>query len=170
MQFEGTTIKFIKKGTILQKEGNYQFKSYAVKKGLLRSYMIDKQGKEHIFMFAPEGWIISDFYAAFNGAKTQLFIDVIEDSQVIEINKTINDLSTEQLKIGLQKALKRVGVLQNRIVMQMSSSAWDRYQYFIEIYPDLYSRIPQKMIASYLGITPQALSRIRSEWSNSKNK
>ncbi|RJE74146.1 Crp/Fnr family transcriptional regulator [Reichenbachiella sp. MSK19-1] len=164
--FNETPIR-VKKGEILQMAGKSQAQSYAVVKGLLRSYMIDQKGKEHIFMFAPEGWIIGDIHAASSQTSTRLFIDVLEDSEIVPIRRSIDELSLEDLKYGLVKALKRVGVLQNRVIMQMSSSAWERYQYFIDVYPDLLSRVPQKMIASYLGITPQALSRIRGEWARS---
>ena len=64
---------------------------------------------------------------------------------------------------GIEKLLKRVAVLQKRIIMLMSATAWERYQDFIETYPNIVQRVPQKMIASYLGITPEALSKIRGE-------
>ncbi len=162
-----TMNTFVKKGTIIQREGSLQLNSYAVVKGLLRSYIIDENGKEHIYMFAPEGWIIGDSHAAFIHGETRIFIDALEDSEITTLDLTIDNLSTEELKISLEKALRRLGVLQNRVLMQMSSSAWDRYQHFVEIYPDLLARVPQRMIASYLGITPQALSRIRGEWAKS---
>jgi len=148
--------------------GKSNVKSYYVVKGLLRSFFIDEHGKEHVFMFAPEGWIISDFFATFKGSNTEMFIDALEDSEVVELNQSLENLTKEELQTGLQKAFNRIGVLQNRIVMQMSSSAWDRYQYFLEMHHQLVHRVPQKMIASYLGITPQALSRIRKEWTKTE--
>ena len=144
-----------KKGQIIQSKGDLNTKIYIVKSGLLRSYSIDKKGKDHIFMFAPEGWVIAD-----NSSPDQpcdLFIEALEDSVVIQKEK---DISQEQ---DLKKIVKRLYVLQSRIIMLMSASALDRYQHFIETYPDIVQRVPQRMIASYLGITPQALSTIRSE-------
>ena len=168
MEFTNFTTKFVKKGTILQQAGDINLKSYVVKQGLLRSYIIDDKGKEHIFMFAPEDWIIGDIYAAFKQKETGLFIDVLEDSEVLIVGQRLDDLSAVEIKEGIEKLLNRLGVMQNRILMQLSSSALVRYQHFIEVYPELLERVPQKMIASYLGITPPALSKIRSNWSKSK--
>ena len=61
------------------------------------------------------------------------------------------------------KLAKRLRVLQKRIVMLMSSAAIERYEHFIATYPSIIQRVPQRMIASYLGITPEALSRVRKE-------
>lgn len=147
----------IKKGQIVQRKGDLNSKVYQVESGLLRSYTIDSKGKEHIFMFAPEGWIIADY--APPGHPAELFIDVLEDSVIIQREKNaINITETEKL-------IKRLGVLQKRIIMLMSASAIERYEHFIETYPDIVQRVPQKLIASYLGITPEALSaakRIRA--------
>ncbi|BDD05319.1 Crp/Fnr family transcriptional regulator [Aureibacter tunicatorum] len=162
MDFSEFTLKKVSKGDILQREGDETLRSYFVKKGLLRSYVIDAKGKEHIFLLAPEGWIIGDVYAINHSKETNLFIDALEASEVLVIDETIDAFSNQEIKAGVEKLLKRIGVLQNRILMQMSSSALERYEHFLEMYPGLTQRVPQRMIASYLGITPQALSRIRS--------
>ncbi|UTW61231.1 Crp/Fnr family transcriptional regulator [bacterium SCSIO 12741] len=160
--------KRIKKGTILQLEGDSQLKSYFVIKGLLRSYIIDEKGKEHVFMFAPENWFMGDILAYSSSTPTRLFIDALEDSDVVPLQQTMDNLTPEDLRSSIEKLLKRAGVLQNRVLMHMSSSALERYQHFMDVYPQLIHRVPQKMIASYLGITPQALSRIRSDWAKSE--
>ncbi len=152
--------KQVKKGEFLQREGELSTSVFYVKKGLLRSYTIDRKGKEHIFMFGSEGWIVADNVA--QGEKGELFIDALEDSIVIPISKTIPP------KSDTQKLLKRIGVLQKRIIMLMSASAIERYNHFLEIYPEIVQRVPQKMIASYLGITPQALSTLRGEIARKK--
>ncbi|AEV32193.1 cAMP-binding protein [Owenweeksia hongkongensis DSM 17368] len=167
MLFEKSLTKTVKKGTILQREGDTHLKSFAVVKGLLRSYIIDAKGKEHIYMFGPEDWIVGDLQAAFIKGPTKLFVDALEDSEVVELEPS-PEITDEMAKKGLEKAIRRVGTLQNRVLMLMSATAWERYQFFLDEYPDLYNRVPQKMIASYLGITPQALSRIRGEWARSK--
>lgn len=155
----------IAKGTTLQHAGATQPKHYLVKSGLLRAYIIDEKGKEHTFMFAPADWIIGDIYAIQYQKPSTLYIDAIEDSEVMIIQQTdASNYPAEELLSGLNKLLNRVGVLQNRVLMQMSSSALERYEHFLDVYPNLTQRVPQKMIASYLGITPQALSRIRKEW------
>ena len=147
------TLHKAKKSQILQHKGELNTKVFVVKSGLLRSYSIDEKGKEHIFMFAPEGWIMGDAVAP--EAPAALFIDAIEDSTIIIKEK---DALTEP---NAQKLINRLEVLQNRIIMLMSAPAIDRYKHFINTYPDIVQRVPQKMIASYLGITPEALSNVK---------
>ncbi|MFT5581501.1 MAG: CRP-like cAMP-binding protein [Lentimonas sp.] len=153
-------IKQVKRGEFLQREGELSTSIFYVKKGLLRSYTIDSKGKEHIFMFGSEGWIVADNVAS--GEKGELFIDALEDSIVIPISKT------SPPKSDFQKLHKRMGVLQKRIIMLMSAPAIERYNHFLEVYPDIVQRVPQRMIASYLGITPQALSTIRGKITEKK--
>lgn len=104
-------------------------------------------------MFAPENWIIADNVSPREPA--ELFIDVIEDSVIVQIDKdSVAITETDKL-------IKRIRVMQNRIIMLMSASGIERYEHFVETYPDIVQRVPQKMIASYLGITPEALSTVR---------
>lgn len=148
--------KSVKKGAFIQNKGDTGTKVYLVKKGLLRSYSIDEKGKEHIFMFAPEGWIISD--TEYASTPSELFIDALEDS-IIEVR----DKDSERDKVDVEPLLKRILVLQKRVIMLMSASAIERYQHFLETYPDIIQRVPQRMVASYLGITPEALSSLKSK-------
>lgn len=144
----------VKKGEVLQKNGNLNSKVYQVLSGLLRSYTLDEKGKEHIFMFAPENWVIADNQPA--EVPCDLYIDAIEDSVLIVLSK---DIKREQPNVGA--FIKRLAVLQKRVIMLMSYSAMDRYEHFIETYPEIVKRVPQRMIASYLGITPEALSSLK---------
>jgi len=105
-------------------------------------------------MFAPEGWIVAD--NALPEEPCELFIDALEDSIVERSDKIENIDMLEGPKL-----VKRIRVLQKRIIMLMSASALERYDHFLETYPDIVKRVPQKMIASYLGITPEALSTIK---------
>jgi CRP-like cAMP-binding protein len=159
--------KTFKKGTILQYKDDQIIKGYFVKKGCLRSYSIDKKGKEHVFMFAPEGWIITDTQSQIQNDGAVLFIDVIEDAEVEIIEKTFFETALASMNNGstvnIEKFLKRIAVLQKRIIMLMSATAQERYEDFLQTYPDIIKRVPQRMIASYLGITPEALSKIRGE-------
>ncbi|SMG48003.1 cAMP-binding domain of CRP or a regulatory subunit of cAMP-dependent protein kinases [Marivirga sericea] len=145
----------VKKGEILQRKGDLNSKVYQVESGLLRSYAISEKGKEHIYMFAPEGWIIADNVAP--DESCDLYIDALEDSVIIRKEKEV------QRGHDMQKLLKRLSVLQKRVIRLMSASAAARYDHFVETYPDIVQRVPQKMIASYLGITPEALSTVRSK-------
>ena len=122
-------------------------------------------------MFAPEGWIIADIESQEFEQATELFIDAIEDSEVIVVDIKIltkSKLTTIQLNKNVTLLSRRIGVLQRRVIMLMSASAKERYEYFLDAYPELPNRIPQRMIASYLGITPQALSTIRGEITRNK--
>ena len=158
------------KGEVLQRAGEHNSLAYYVKTGILRSYTIDKKGKEHIFMFASEGWLIADIESQEFDQPTELFIDCLEDSEVIVIDHEIfkvANLTEDQLKKNAALLARRIAVLQRRVIMLMSASARERYQRFLETYPNLPQRVPQRMIASYLGITPEALSKIRGEISRS---
>ena len=156
MTLKSRTSKF-KKGEIIQHTGELNSKVYFIKKGLLRSYIIDEKGKEHIFMFAPEGWTMGD--ASAENEPTELIIDAIEDTECFAREK---DASRDGTPQGFKALAKRMRVLQRRVMMMMSVSAIERYEHFEKTYPDLVQRVPQKMIASYLGITPEGLSKVKA--------
>ncbi|MEO0570595.1 MAG: Crp/Fnr family transcriptional regulator [Bacteroidota bacterium] len=146
----------VKKKQILQKSGEFDSKIYIVKSGLLRSYTIDEKGKEHVFMFAPEGWVIADNVPP--EQPTMLFIDALEDS-VVYVRK--KDIKSEHQNAA--PLVRRLLVLQKRVLTLMSASAIERFEDFVATYPDITQRVPQRMIASYLGVTPEALSKLKRE-------
>lgn len=137
----------------MQRKGDLQSKVYQVETGLLRTYTISDKGKEHIFMFAPEGWLIADNVPP--DEPCDLFIDALEDSIVLQKEKGHPETQ------HLPKLMRRLSVLQKRVIMLMSAPALERYEHFESTYPEIVQRVPQKMIASYLGITPEALSTVR---------
>ncbi len=104
-------------------------------------------------MFAPEDWLMADNVPA--DLPADLFIDAIEDTVVIAGAKDF-DKGHNTVKL-----IKRIGALQKRVIMLMSASAAERYEHFLKTYPQITQRVPQRMIASYLGITPETLSRVR---------
>ncbi|MFT4755047.1 MAG: CRP-like cAMP-binding protein [Salibacteraceae bacterium] len=164
-------VKVYKKGQMLQMEGDTNASTFLVTKGLLRSYTIDSKSKEHIFMFAPENWIIADVEALELHEPVQLFIDCLEDTEVIVFDKDClwrTDYPKEKMVANVQLLYRRMAKLQRRVLMLLGSPAVDRYTYFLNTYPELPNRIPQRMIATYLGITPQALSAIRGEMARNK--
>lgn len=128
---------------------------------------MDEKGKEHVFMFAPEGWLVGDFESQTFDTPTVLSIDALEDSEIEAIDtenfSILNDMPPRVLQQQIQKLLRRVSVLQHRVLMLMSATAAARCQEFIKTYPNVSQRVPQRMIASYLGVTPEALSKIRGE-------
>lgn len=162
----------VKKGHILQRKGDLNSKAYQVESGLLRSYSIDNKGKEHIFMFAPEDWIIADSQPP--EVPCDLFIDVLEDAVITVFDKEpaamVFNKEKEYRDSNMTKLIRRMAVLQKRVIMLMSASAIDRYEHFVETYPEILQRVPQKMIASYLGITPEALSKVKGDKFRKKDK
>jgi CRP-like cAMP-binding protein len=162
--------KQVIKGQILLRKGDVSAKVFFVKKGCLRSYSIDAKGKEHIFMFAPEGWIAGDI-TQYKNTPSDLFVDAIEDSEIDIIDRRFFDLiaslTPNSNVVAYEKSLNRIAVLQKRVIMLMSATAWERYQDFLDTYPNILQRVPQRMIASYLGITPEALSKLRGDMTKS---
>ncbi|MBU2907603.1 MULTISPECIES: Crp/Fnr family transcriptional regulator [Arenibacter] len=157
----------IEKGEVLLRPGEVCRHFFFVENGLLRSYTVDDGGKEHIIQFGSENWIVSDRSSAFFNEPSDLFIDAIEDTKVVLINSDfINEASAisssfrNYNQIALQNHIRHQ---QKRINLLLSASAERRYMNFIKLYPDLTLRVPQWMIASYLGITPESLSRVRKE-------
>ncbi|ASO07263.1 CRP-like cAMP-binding protein [Arenibacter algicola] len=157
----------IEKGEVLLRPGEVCRHSFFIENGLLRSYTVDDAGKEHIIQFGSENWIVSDRSSAFFNEPSDLFIDAIEDTEVVLISSDfINEASEisssfrNYNQIALQNHIRHQ---QKRINLLLSASAERRYMNFIKLYPDLTLRVPQWMIASYLGITPESLSRVRKE-------
>lgn len=147
----------IKKGQVLQERGAYNSDVYYVEEGLLRSYSIDEKGKEHVFMFGPKGWIVGDTVAI--DEPCDLYIDALEDSIVKVVDKEAAIFKSNEHN----SLFKRINILQKRIILLMSAPAKERYHYFMTTYPNINQRVPQKMIASYLGLTPETLSKIKKE-------
>ena len=135
-----------------------------VVKGLLKSFYIDDNGKTHILQFAMEDWWISDPQAYHNRTLATLNIDCIEDTQVYYISID----NREKLCVNLQKMeyffLKKTAAgyvaLQRRILSLLSQNAEERYKQFMLLYPTLVQRLPKTLIASYLGISRETLSRL----------
>ena len=159
-------LQRFKKGDVIQKAGDLKTHAIYVKRGVLRSYILDSNGKEHIYMFAMEDWVIGDIEAMEYNQPAHLYIDCLEDAEVYILEKDSffsADMPKEQIISNIQLLFRRIGRLQRRVLMLMGSPAIDRYRYFLEMYPELSNRVPQKMIASYLGIMPQTLSTLRNK-------
>ncbi len=157
----------VKKGDFLLRQGEICKHSFFVESGLVKYYSIDEKGKVHVLQFAPEGWFVSDRDSSFFNEPSPYFIDAIEDSEVLLLdNDDLCNLTLQQPEFGvLNNRLlhKHIRQLQTRINLLLSASAEERYQAFIKMYPDLLLRVPQHLVASYLGITPEGLSRVRKE-------
>ncbi len=155
------------KGNFLLRQGEVCRHSLYVENGLLRYYSIDDKGKEHILQFAPETWFVTDRESAYFHQPSNYFIQALEDSSVILLDENfITELAQKNksfLEFNNRLLHNHIRHLQNRINQLLSATAEERYLDFIKIYPDLLLRVPQSMVASYLGITPESLSRIRKD-------
>ena len=138
---------------------------FFVEIGLLRLYSIDEAGKEHIIQFAPENWFMSERESLYFGNPSDFFIDTLEDTEVVIFDQNFvekaSEISPEFRNYNEYILQNHIRQLQNRINLLVSATAESRYLDFIKLYPDLTLRIPQWMIASYLGVTPESLSRVR---------
>lgn len=157
----------VKKGEFLLKEGEICKNVFFVKKGLLRLYSVDNTGKEHVIYFAPENHLITDRSSMFFGESSSYFINAIEDSEILSLGSDFQDyLINDELGTRdkhLRLLHNHIRQLQKRINLLLSANAEDRYLDFIKVYPSVFQRVPQWMVASYLGITPESLSRVRKE-------
>lgn len=161
------STKKLAKNELLLREGEVCNQTFFVDKGLLRMYSIDRNGKEHIIQFAPENWLISDRSSLYFNEKSKYYIEAVEESEVLLlkndfftiINQTFPN-TAENNDLLLQKHIRN---LQNRVNSLLAETAEERYMDFIKMYPDILLRVPQWMVASYLGITPESLSRVRKE-------
>ncbi|MGZ5218632.1 MAG: Crp/Fnr family transcriptional regulator [Chitinophagaceae bacterium] len=161
------TFKEAPKKTKLLKEGQAcRFLSY-VHSGALRSYCLDKEGKESTIMFAVADWWVTDMYCYLNDKPAMMYIEAIEDSRIFQLTKE----NFDNLFSGIPKFERFFRILmqnaytreQLRIIENLTLSAEERYDRFLLKYPRIVQQVTQKQIASYLGITPEFLSTIRKK-------
>lgn len=159
--------KKIKKDSILLREGDVCSQVFFVSKGLLRAYTIDSSGKEHIIQFGPEDAWVSDRNSFYFNEPAMFYIDTIEDSEIVFISKDFYEKSEKVIpgfnSFSVLILHNFIRFMQKRISLLLGATAEQRYLDFIQLYPNLTLRVPQWMIASYLGITPESLSRVRKE-------
>ena len=157
----------LKKGITLLEANETVFNQYYVHNGCLRTYFIDKNGKEHTLQFAINDWWISDYTAFFSSTKAIMNIEVIQDATLYKISKkNMESLFKEipQLETFFRKKMEKAfSSFQKRILANLSQSAKEKYVSFINTYPNIEQSVKNYHIASYLGITTESLSRIRKE-------
>ncbi len=160
--------KYRKNQYILQQGDIARYESFIIK-GLTRTYFVDDKGQEHIIYFSPEDYWVGDLYSHYSDKPSCFNIDCIEETEVLQITKQdIERLCLEVPKMNIfYRHLYRSCIIahENRTTSVLSKSTMERYMEFIEKYPQLEQRVPNHQIASYLGITPQSLSRLRKQFS-----
>ncbi len=162
----------IKKKTFLLRESEVCGFEGFVNKGLFRVYHIDQNGFEQVLYFAMENWWITDIDSFTNESPSQLFIEALEDSEVLLITKKEKEFAYENLpkieKLFRVMTQKTHVALQRRMIDNLSKTADQRYLDFIEKYPALYNRLTNLQIAAYLGISHEFLSKIRNKMTGKK--
>ena len=140
---------------------------YFVEKGCLRMYFINKKGIEQITQFALDGWWISDYHSFMNHSPSDYYIQTIEESSIVSIdNQNLEKLLIElpqlerYFRIIMQKAVAGAQ-LRSKLLYEMSKEEF--YFHFSTSFPEFMLRVPQYMIASYLGFTPEYLSELRKK-------
>ncbi|MFN8250320.1 MAG: Crp/Fnr family transcriptional regulator [Ferruginibacter sp.] len=154
-------------------EGDICTQIYFVISGCLRMYKIDDQGNTHIVQFAAENWWINDLGSFHSKKPSELNIDALEDTTVLQISHadllSLYDQAPKFHRIFRVLIENSFVSLQKRLLQNISSTADDRYKAFLETYPHLVNRLPQTQVAAFLGITPEFLSRLRNKASKAKS-
>lgn len=160
-----THRKYRRRQYIMQQADIVRYETFILR-GLTRTYDVDDKGQEHVIQFGLEDWWVGDLYSFLTGTPTNYNIDCIEDTEVMQITKPNLELLYERVpklerhfRIMVQNAFI---ASTKRITSSLTKSATERYDEFISTYPQIEQRVHNHQIASYLGITPQSLSRIRS--------
>lgn len=155
--------KYKKHQFIVQENENVKY-IYWVMSGLARLYQSEESGKEHILQFATKNWWITDYRAYFGENKSSLNIDCLEDTEVLCLSlENREKLCSEITKMETffrKKSVMGYMALQSRILSLLNSNPKERYEQFLELYPNLIPRISKTLIASYLGVSRETLSRI----------
>lgn len=157
--------KKLRRRQYLLQEGEICRNIAFVEKGALRSYSVDDRGSEHIIQFALEGWLISDLFSFLTDEPSPYNIEAIEDCELVLISKAAHEELLK--KIPRYQTYIRIQItgayisMQRRLNAIISQSLEERYEGFAAHYPEIFQRVPQHMIASYMGLSPETLSRVR---------
>ncbi|CAM1353128.1 Crp/Fnr family transcriptional regulator [Tenacibaculum halocynthiae] len=158
-------VKKRKHQYILQ-EGEVANKEYWIIRGCLKSYFFDEKGKEHIVQFGMENWWITDYESFVKQTSSKIYIDCIEDSQLLYITYENREKLTAEMhkmeRFWAKKSKYGRIALQNRILSLLKNSSKERYELLLEQHPTLFQRVPKKLIAAYLGVSRETLSRLNS--------
>ena len=158
-------IRPVRKKQILVAEGDYTRNEHFVVKGCFRLFYVDKLGKEYIMRFAIENYWVTDLNSFTNAVPATQFVEALEEGEVITLSKEAMDALLNDIpvlyKYFMNSYRNAVIATYHRIQQNFSMTVLDRYEFFKKKYPNIEQRVPQYMIASYLGITPEFLSKMK---------
>jgi CRP/FNR family transcriptional regulator len=160
-------VRKVKKKAFLLNEGQVCKANYFVEKGLLRMFFINDKGIEHVTQFALENWWLSDYMSLIMQSEAKFYIQAVEDSEIMEIAHGKQEELFQKLpqleryfRIIMQRAY---AAAQMRVKYFHDYSKEENYRQFVSLFPEFVQRIPQYMLASYLGLTPEYLSELRKK-------
>jgi CRP-like cAMP-binding protein len=157
--------RFLKRQFVVQAGDVCRYENYVIN-GCLRAYFVEPGGTFHIVQFAVEDWWIADLASLLSGEPATLNVDALEDTEVFQIERSaLDELYSRIPKFERMFRIMLAGAFvahQNRIIDNLCKPAAERYLAFVERYRNIEQRVPQTQIASYLGMTPEFLSQIRS--------
>ncbi|MBB6127324.1 Crp/Fnr family transcriptional regulator [Mucilaginibacter lappiensis] len=160
------TAKKYKKHQFLIQKGEAVKYHYFVLSGLLKLVYTDEAGKEHIVSFAMEDWWESDFYAFYTQTKATMSLECLEDTKVLCLSlddyKKLCDGLQKMVRFFLEKANFGFIGSQRRIISWLTLSSKERYEQLLKQYPSLIQRVPKSLLAAYLGVSRETLSRLSS--------
>lgn len=159
--------KKLRKRQYFLQEGDVCKYQAFVEKGIMRSYTIDEKGSEHILQFASEGWWMADLSSYLTGEPSILNMDALEDVELLLVTKASWEQAMKEIpalehyfRVILQNHLVAT---QKRLLQSLAETTEEKYNRFLITYPECVQRVPQHMIASYLGVTRETLSRVRKQ-------
>jgi CRP-like cAMP-binding protein len=161
------TYKKLRRRQYILQEGDIARHETFIVKGVTRTYEVNEKGQEHVVQFGLEDWWIGDLHSFLSEEPSSYNIDCLEDTEMLQITRPNLEILYERIpkmerhfRIMIQNAFIAAT---SRVASTLTKTAVERYDEFITSYPQIEQRVPNHQIASYLGITPQSLSRIRAQ-------
>jgi len=160
-------VKYYKAKSMLLKAEEVSRNTYFVQRGVVRSFTINDQIIEHVLHFACEGWWIGDMYSYIAEKPGNLFIEVLEDAEIVCVSKETHQLLYQKIP-KLERFFRILAenslvAHQERLIDNLSLTAEERFEKFCSKYPTLIQRVPQKQVASFIGVTPEFFSKMKAK-------
>jgi CRP-like cAMP-binding protein len=164
--FSHFSVKKFKRREFVFQQGDHVTEMYLVASGLMMLGYDDDSGKQHVISFAMEDWWETDFYAFHTGGKATMSLFCLEDTEVLSLSiegyRTLCSNLHKMEHLFLEKATRGHIASQQRILSFITANATERYERLLKQYPTLFQRVPKTLLASYLGVSRETLSRLSS--------